>query len=93
MPTMVIQRMSFGFICSEEELLAVQKRPSPEEQIVIDDYRRDYEAFFCRKPHGLHYIPFPGRVEAVAVWIPIETLGDLEKPFIDPARDQVRPQR
>jgi hypothetical protein len=84
---MVTQRMSFGFICSEEEVLAVQTRPSFDEQIVIDDYREAYQKAFGRKAHGLHYIPFPGRerpIDAVGVWLPIETLGDLDKPFVDP---------
>jgi hypothetical protein len=65
-------RMSFGFICPSVDLNAVQKRPMPEEQKVIDAYRETYRKAVGFAPHGLHYIPFPGLEETVAVWLPIE---------------------
>lgn len=64
-------RMSFGFICTEEELLAVQRRPTPEEQKVIDEYRAQYEKATGRAARGLHYLVFPGVKDDVAVWLPI----------------------
>jgi hypothetical protein len=69
---MVMTRMSFGFICSDEDIKAVQRRPEAHEQAVIDRYRDAYKKAMQHPPHGLHYIPFPGSEESVPVWIPIE---------------------
>jgi hypothetical protein len=69
---MVIQPMSFGFVCPEVNINAVQVRPSADEQLVIDEYRAKHEAAHGYPAHGLHYLIFPGVEEAVAVWLPIE---------------------
>jgi hypothetical protein len=70
---MVDVRHSFGFICTGEDVKAVQRRPEPEEQVVIDDYRDAYTKAMQRAPHGLHYLVFPGVPDTVAVWLPLET--------------------
>jgi len=31
-------RQSYGFICEQESISAVQRRPEPYEQVVIDEY-------------------------------------------------------
>ncbi len=77
---MVLQRMSFGFICPDVELQAVQRRPTIDEQVVIDAYRDRYKKAMERAPHGLHYIPFPGVEESIAVWLPLEEGGLLDEP-------------
>lgn len=59
-----------AYICTGERLEAVQRRPTEAEQAVIESYRRVYRAQFSRWPHGLHYLPFPGEPETVAVWFP-----------------------
>jgi hypothetical protein len=64
--------MSFGFVCTEENFYAVQRRPSADEQVVIDDYREKYKEAMGYQPHGFHYFPFPGEPETVCVWLPIE---------------------
>jgi len=81
---MVIQRMSFGFICTEENTSAVQRRPMPDEQVVIDDYRDKYVAAMGYPSHGLHYLPFPGIEETVAVWLPMEVTLLFGKPTARP---------
>ena len=58
-----------AFICSSESLEAVQRRPTPEEITIIEDYRALYRDTFGW-PHGLHYIHFPWERETVPVWFP-----------------------
>ena len=58
---MVNIRLSFGFICTDENFSAVQTRPTPEQQVVIDTYRAAYEKAMGYQAHGFHYIPFPRR--------------------------------
>ena len=86
---MVDFRMSFGFIVTDEELQAVQRRPSVEEQVVIDDYRAEYKKAMKRAPHGLHYLPFPGAAEPVPVWLPLEEGGLRDQP----SRDELAAER
>jgi len=69
---MILIRPSFGFICTRETIKSVQTKPMPEEQVVIDSYMATYKQAIGFAPHGLHYLPFPGVDETVAVWIPIE---------------------
>lgn len=64
------RRESYGFIVTDENLQAVQRRPTIEEQVVVDDYRFGYAKAMGHEPHGLHYIPFPGVAETVPVWLP-----------------------
>ena len=61
---------SIAFICSQERLEAVQRRPSIEERENIEAYRATYKVALKRYPHGLHYIPFPNEPETVPVWFP-----------------------
>jgi hypothetical protein len=55
-------RKPTGFVCNQEEISAVHRRPTPEEQIVIDEYREKFEACMGRIPEGLHYFPGLGPV-------------------------------
>lgn len=61
---------SHGFVCTDEEIQAAQRRPTPAEDVVIHAYWTGYEKAMGHPPHGLHYIPFPGAAETVAVWLP-----------------------
>jgi hypothetical protein len=61
-----------GFICSDVDLNAVQRRPSDEEQSVIEFYRGRYLAHFGYLPHGLHYI------DGHCVWLPPQD-GSVER--------------
>ena len=72
-------RMSFGFICTDVDTRAVQRRPMPEEQVVIDAYRDIYKKALGHAPHGMHFLPFPHQTETVAVWLPLEEGGVLEE--------------
>lgn len=58
----------YAFICSEERIEAVQRRPGPLEQLLLEEYRVKYRAAFGRWPHGLHYVYVPGEPETVPVW-------------------------
>jgi hypothetical protein len=61
----------FGFICSGEEITAVQRVPDDREQGIINDYRAAYRVAMQLEPHGLHYIPALG-----GVWLPpVEETG------------------
>lgn len=70
---MVDIRYSFGLIVDDDslEMQAIQTRPTPEQQKVIDDYRAQYAAAMGLLAHGLHYIRFPGVAETIPVWIPL----------------------
>lgn len=86
---MVTQRMSFGFICTGENFSAIQTRPTPEEQVVIDDYRERYKEAMGHEAHGFHYFPFPGVEETVCVWLPIEIPILFGKPSKPSAREDL----
>lgn len=65
-----------GFVCSSEEITAVQKRPSEAQQAIIDAYRATYHLAFTYWPHGLHYLPMLG-----PVWLPPQEIaaeGEIE---------------
>lgn len=67
---MVTTRKSYGYVCSQEEIKAVHKHPTPEQQLVIDEYREKFEACMGRIPEGLHYLRGLG-----PVWLPLEERG------------------
>jgi hypothetical protein len=71
-------RKSFGFVCTDEDFNAVQRRPTPEEQVTIDEYRDAYNAAMGYQPHGFHYFPFPGEADTVCIWLPIEGRSVLD---------------
>lgn len=58
----------YGFICSQERLEAVQRRATPAEAAVLEDYRLTYKGAVGYFPHGLHYLHIPGEPETVPVW-------------------------
>jgi hypothetical protein len=68
----IIERpTSRGFVIDgDPQLHGVQRRPTGAEQTVIDDYIADYSSNFQRPPHGIHFIPFPGKRATVAVFLP-----------------------
>jgi hypothetical protein len=59
-----------ALICSQENIHAVQRHPTPPERVVVDEYDAAYKRALGHRPHGLHYIPIPGAVETVPVWFP-----------------------
>jgi hypothetical protein len=81
--------MSFGFMCSGESLSAIQRRPTPAEQVVIDVYRQKYEEAMGHPAHGLHYFSFPGVDLTVGVWLPIEVQASFGEPPEESAGDHV----
>lgn len=61
----------FGYVVTNETLEGVQKRATPEQQLVIDEYRERYRRTFGQAAHGLHYLP------GLTVWLPPEE-GSVE---------------
>jgi len=57
-------------ICSQENIQAVQRLPTPPERAAMDAYDRAYKTALGYRPHGMHYIPTPGAKETVPVWFP-----------------------
>lgn len=54
--------MPLALVCSFEEVKAVQKHPTSEQQTIIDAYASKFETCMGRIPEGLHYLPGLGPV-------------------------------
>lgn len=51
-----------AFVCSQEEIKAVHKPPTQEQQTEIDAYAAKFEGCMGRIPEGLHYLPGLGPI-------------------------------
>lgn len=52
----------WALVCSQEEVKAVQARPTPTQQLSIDEYATKFESCMGRTPQGLHYLPELGPI-------------------------------